>query len=67
MDISKTKELTKLMHDFKYHGFNAPAIINEYNHGLSLRLEVADNERKTGTYMSRWQFIMMQFHHCSFR
>jgi hypothetical protein len=46
MDISETKVFAKLMCDFKIHGYNASAIINEYNSALSLRLEVADNERK---------------------
>jgi hypothetical protein len=34
------------MHDFNINGYSASAIINEYNSALSLRLEVADNERK---------------------
>jgi hypothetical protein len=46
MDISETKDLAKLMHDFNIHGYSAIEIIKEYNSALSLRLEVADNERK---------------------
>ncbi len=44
--IGETKDLAKLMHDFKHHGYDASAIIWEYNSALSIRQEIMDNERK---------------------
>jgi len=46
INIDDVQDFAKLMHDFKNNGYDAPAIIFEYNSALSLRLEVLDNERK---------------------